>query len=216
MVTLKKALCLLLAITFICSVVVYGRNQRFSLQKMIENITNFQDVPTIEDLVRVWQEDGYFDETAYQLPYWVDVYTYILPKEELPSDWTDDQLIHYGYVPLAYNKDYTILDGFQEGVDYWYIWCYDANGQPIEFMWNGYPDYPSLAIPINNLPVTMGLYHTYESYHGENEVLEFFDNIKGFFLKLGSTISLACEMFLSIFDNLQYLLPWKNTVPKEG
>ena len=206
---MKKALCVLLAVTFICSVVVYGKNVRFSTQKMIENLTNFEDVPTIEDLVNVWQEDGYYDKEAFQYPYWNDVYIALSDQLPLPDEMP--RLIHFGYRPLAFNSDLEIPAGLVEGVDYTYWWCYNSVGDPI------YYDLPligDISLPTNRLPLLNNVYHTYESYNGDNEVFEFFDNIKGFFVKLGATISLAGEMFLSVFDNLQYLLPWKNTVPK--
>lgn len=215
-VAVKKALAILLAITFICSVVVYGRDVRFSAQTMLENLTNFEDVPTVEDLVNVWQQDGYYDKVAFQSPYWADCYVLLQDNVPIPISPQDpSRLFHFGYVPLAYDSDYTIDSSLKEGVDYAYYWCYNAVGDALWF------DQPPINIggedvmlPTNRLPIRIGVYHTYESYVGDNEVLEFFDNVKGFFVKLGATISLAGEMFLSVFDNLQYLLPWKNTVPK--
>lgn len=208
---MKKALCVLLAVTFICSVVVYGRDERFSTQKMLENITNFEDVPTVEDLINIWQQDGYFDKEAFQYTYWEDCYIILADNPPNPLEPKDPAtLYHYGYFPLAYDADYTISDDLVEGRDYAYYYCYNSVGEPIIF------EIPimGLIFPTNRLPIRIGLYHNYESYAGDNGILEFFDNLKAFFLKLGSTISLGGEMFLSIFDNLQYLLPWKNTVPK--
>ena len=56
----------------------------------------------------------------------------------------------------------------------------------------------------------------YYEEEAEGDIQKFFISIKGFFLRLFRSVKLICEIFVSIFKNLKYLLPWNNTVPKGG
>ena len=52
----------------------------------------------------------------------------------------------------------------------------------------------------------------FESYEGENEVLEWLDSMVGFFKRMFYTLEYLAEMFLDIFRNMRLLLPWNSTV----
>ena len=54
----------------------------------------------------------------------------------------------------------------------------------------------------------------YENYSGDNDVLIFFDHISGFFKRLHRTIKLIVKIFVQVFKNMKYLLPWNSTVPR--
>ena len=60
---MKKALCFFMAIVFVCCVITYGENERFSVEAMITNLTNLDDMPTIEDLTYIWTSDSYAVDT---------------------------------------------------------------------------------------------------------------------------------------------------------
>ena len=135
---MKKALCFLLAIIFVCCVITHGENKRFSLEKMITNLTNFQDMPTMQDIAECWTMDYYY----------VAVETYASAGGGSNSGGFGQQIVYY------------------------------------------------------------------EEYDGENELLMWLDSMVGFFKRLARTMKIIGEMIICIFDNVQYLLPWNNTVPK--
>ena len=58
---MKKALCILLAAIFVCCVVFYGENERFSLEAFLNNITKFEDMPSIEKVTEIWTLPYYDD-----------------------------------------------------------------------------------------------------------------------------------------------------------
>ena len=135
---MKKALCFFLAIAFVCCVYCYREDadgnkvitERFSFEEMFNNLSNFQDIPTLEDITECWT---------------LDYYTKVLH-----------------------------IDGASANVVVYY-----------------------------------------ESYTGDEEIFEFFDTVRGFFNRLFRTIKLFAEVIVKVFDNVQYLLPWNNTVPVE-
>jgi len=123
----KKVLAVFFAILFVCCVVSYGENKRFSAELMLNNLTNFGDMPSLDRVVDCWTEDG--------------------------------------------------------------IWIDTSTGSVIGGKW---------------------IY--FENYDGNTEVLQFFDFVRGFFLRLYYSISILIDMFICILDNVEYLLPWNNTV----
>lgn len=58
---MKKALCILLAALFVCCVVCYGTDERFSLEAFLINITKFDDMPSIEKVTDIWTLPYYDD-----------------------------------------------------------------------------------------------------------------------------------------------------------
>lgn len=131
---MKKALCIFLAILFVCSVIVCEVDEegnvtsaeRFSIEAFLNNITNFQDIPSMQDVAECWTLDTYYEK-------------------------------------------------------------------------------------VNDLA---GVQKYYEDYDGDDPTLEFFDSVRGFFKRLYRSVKIIAEMFVCILDNVQYLLPWNNTVPK--
>lgn len=59
------------------------------------------------------------------------------------------------------------------------------------------------------------IYTTYEDYDGENEILEFFDGVRGFFRRLGRTFNLIGQFLKSLLENFDLLIPW-NAVEYQG
>ena len=56
------------------------------------------------------------------------------------------------------------------------------------------------------------LYIRFESYEGDNDVLEWFDGVIGFFKRLYYTVKEFAEMLVDLFYNVRLLLPWNATV----
>lgn len=195
---MKKFLCFFMATVFVCCVITYGTNERFSFEAMLNNITNFQDMPTIEDITDCWTLPyRIFD--AGDMPQWIDWYT-------LENTEHSTIFVYKGRFPLAYEDDGSLTTRYE------YSWevVYNANGT-----WNENPlgdPYGSKSYPIIT---DHGTHVMYESYQGDNEVLAFFDHIKAFFLRLTDTIKVIVKIIVSIFKNLKYLLPWNSTVPRE-
>lgn len=142
---MKKALCFFMAVLFVCCVMCYEKDERFSVEVMITNITKFDDIPTMQDIMDVWSLDYYIEIT----------YEYHYPTDE------------YG----------NILSG------------------------------PPITEAIENR-----IY--YEDYEGTNEILLFFERVGVFFNRVFRTIKIIVDIFVKIFGNLKYLLPWNNTVPR--
>lgn len=195
---MKKALCFFFAIVFVCCVIVHGKNERFSLEAMITNLTNFQDMPSFEDIAECWS-GPYRTYDASDMPSWIDLYT----LESIPNQGT--VFVYKGKMPLAYEEDGSLTKRHP------YTWevVYNANGTLNQ---SDDPDSPDgISYPII---MQHGKKVFYESYSGDDPVLSFFDSVKAFFLRLGDTMIIIAEMITSVFDNVQYLLPWNNTVPK--
>ncbi len=55
-------------------------------------------------------------------------------------------------------------------------------------------------------------YILFESYEGDNEILEWFDGVVGFFKRLYYTVKEFANMLVNIFSNVRLLLPWNATV----
>ena len=51
----------------------------------------------------------------------------------------------------------------------------------------------------------------FESYEGDNEILEWLDGVVGFFKRLFYTIKEFVEILIDIFTNAHRLLPWNAT-----
>lgn len=205
---MNKFICLFLAILFICTVIVHGKSERFSIEAMLTNLTNFEDIPTIDDIINIWKSNSYFDDEAYDMPVWLDFYA--LPGGSIPvSPETERFLVHY-YVPTAFNDDYTINNDVEYSI---WTYCYDEFGNRFTVPDPQFPNSP--IIRQYQIPVCDQFRHTYEHYAGTNEVLEFFDNVRAFFSRLGTTISVIVQMIIAVVDNAQYLLPWNNTVARE-
>ena len=210
-VAMKRALCFFLAIVFVCCVIVHGKNERFSIEAMITNLTNFEDMPTFDDIAECWRS-----------PYeWVGD-TYFLPRADycsVPPVW-DIQTNEDG------SRDFVLVaDG---------IWFYDmpialdSDGNDISAQYpdltvtyNTYYDpitkHPSIFVyggkSYTELPYLTDARTLYER-NTPNDILDFFENIRGFFRRLSNTISLIFEMFYCVLKNVKYLLPWNSTVPK--
>ncbi|MBQ7348164.1 MAG: hypothetical protein IJW55_09410 [Clostridia bacterium] len=133
---MKKALCFLLAIIFVCCVIVHGDNERFSLEAMITNLTNFQDMPTMQDLVDIWTQDNYAIDTLASAGGGDDSGT-------VSGGTTDEERTNFF-----------------------------------------------------------------------TAVVDFFDELVTFVRRCWDSILLFVDVIVAIFDNVEYLLPWNNTVPR--
>lgn len=56
----------------------------------------------------------------------------------------------------------------------------------------------------------------YEEYDGDNEILTFFDSLRGFFLRSTRMLKLIGKSIVALFDDLDLLIPWNATVKIEG
>ena len=182
---MKKALCFFLAIVFVCCVITHGKNERFSLEAFLNNITNFEDMPTMEDIVSVWQEP-YFVRPI-DLPDWIDVYH----REEI------DGIIHSFYAgcfPKAYEANGKLTTRYS----YVYLDVYNENGTYL-----------------GNIPIVQATeeWVFYEDPDAEG-IEKFFNPVRGFIMRFGRTVDYVIELIKCVFANLKYLLPWNSTVPK--
>ena len=205
----KKALCLLLAVIFVCCVYVHGEDKRFSLEALITNLTNFQDMPTVQDIVDCWQNDKYYVGNVLMLPYWVDVYCGLNPVLEYrPSS---NPLGYRGNYPLALLLDGTRAEHSEYDVTFCYL--YNSMGQPLYIT---YED--GTVSDTNKYPVIFEYQKPYKEFEGDDSTLsdikEFFSGVKGFFVRLWDCLGVIFRMVASVFRNLKYLLPWNSTVPK--
>lgn len=194
----KKALCFFMAVVFVCCVLCHGEDERFSVEVMITNLTNFEDIPTMQDVIDCWMKP-YRIYDAGDMPRFIDWYT----LENTTNNGT--VFVYKGSFPLAYEEDGSLTKRY----DYSWEIVYHSNGT-----WNENPlgdPYGSKGYPIITKHGSKVFYETYE---GDNELLRFFDSIKGFFLRLTDTIKVIVRILVSVFDNLQYLIPWNNTVPR--
>ncbi len=212
---MKKALCFLLAIIFVACVIGYGSSERFSLLVMIENLTNFDDMPTVEDIGNVWTSPWYYKEGVLTLPYWVTFYPLI------DSSVAGDKLALFYEMPLALTEDGQRDERYKDDdIDYRVVKVPSNNVVGWEYLWgitldNG--EYLRFDENENGepvVPVVDGWREAYNGYEGDNAVIEFFCNIKAFFLRLWNTCELIIKMLICVLSNLQYLLPWNSTVPR--
>ena len=192
-----------MAVLFVCCVVCYGKEERFSTEAMLNNLTNIQDMPTIQDIVDCWTSDSYYVGNCLNLE-WVRVYSGVVPMLEYHHG---EDLLYYGQLPLAINSDGTIDKNYAGHYSMMYL--YDSVGNPYYHLYeNG-----EYAV-MNYYPVIRQPLIKYESYSGDNEILSFFDYLKSIFVRIGNTLNLVVKIIVSIFKNLKYLLPWNNTVPR--
>ena len=221
-VAVKKALCILLAAIFVCSVYVHGSGERFSLEAMITNLTNFQDMPSLEDFATIWTENYYDKCSYYDYPYWVDYYQ---AAPDLDGEGT--VYLYSGRLPLAYNADGSL----KEDVEYYWTAIRNDGGfwldtHPHNVVDNDWrfsleavgcyvPEGVDLVKQSGEYAVVKDSRICFESYAGEDPILEFFDDVKGFFMRLYATVIVVCDVLFSALRNVQYFLPWNNTVPKE-
>lgn len=192
---MKKALCFLLAVIFVCCVYVHGEDKRFSLEAMITNLTNFEDMPSIQDVVACWQKPSY-TFVVDDMPRWIEFYSIRETTGGLM------EFYYAGKYPLAYEDDGTLTTRYP----YEWIAVYNDNGT-----WNENPANEDGLYPIitkHNKEIY------YDDYDGDDSILEFLESIKAFFMRCYQTIKVVVEIVVCIFDNLEYLLPWNSTVPK--
>lgn len=53
----KKAITILLAVTFVVCVICYGSNKRFSFERWIENIAaGVSEIPSIQGIIDIWDQ----------------------------------------------------------------------------------------------------------------------------------------------------------------
>jgi len=195
-VTLKKVLCLFLGIVFVCCVLCHGENKRFSVQVMIDNLLNFEDMPTIEDVTDCWTLP-YRIYNVEGLNEWVEWYG----MEE--TDEGGMAFVYKGRYPLAYEDDGSLTTHYA----YEWVDVYTKGGT-----WNKNPKgdpFGGYAYPIVT-QYNEKVY--YSSYDGDNLVLAFFDDLVAFYLRLDDTVKIVAKGFVSVFSNMRYLLPWNNVV----
>jgi hypothetical protein len=113
-VAVKKALCFFLAIVFVCCVITHGKNERFSIEVFLNNITNFEDMPTMEDIVSVWQDPFYVERV--DLPNWIDVYIYT---------GSEGKFTYLGYYAIGREHD----GGITTRYSYEWLDVYNENGE---------------------------------------------------------------------------------------
>lgn len=56
----------------------------------------------------------------------------------------------------------------------------------------------------------------YEEYEGENEILQFFDTVRGFFRRVYRSFWLTGKAFITLFEDIELLIPWNATVETGG
>ncbi len=61
---MKKALLFFLGVVFVCCIYAYGTNERFSVEKWLENVKQIAETATIEDLTECWTKDTYVVEVS--------------------------------------------------------------------------------------------------------------------------------------------------------
>ena len=201
---MKKALCFFLAIVFVCCVITHGKNERFSLEAFLNNITNFEDMPTIQDVVDCWQNDKYYVGNVQMLPYWITIRTPIVPILEKGAN---NPVVTRGLGVLALNADGTEAKHSEYDITYCYL--YDFDDQPY---YHTFED--GSVSDTNKYPVIFEYQKEYVEYEGDNEILQFFSTIKGFFVRLWDCLGVVFRMVKTVFTNLKYLLPWNSTVPR--
>lgn len=198
---MKKAILIILAVAFVCTVycakqklvdgesVVYF-DERFSVQKWINNLMALGEGESIQDLTACWTEDSYTEKV--DLPIWEHIW--------LKTEYEDGSydIWYHGYYPLAYSAVGNEM--FTDRYPYDFVEVYYENG-----VYRG------------TLPVVRYTEQTtyYEDYGVEDEqgIKQFFVKVSGFFHRLGRTIVLFVEIVLNVFKNLGKLLPWNATVP---
>lgn len=52
----------------------------------------------------------------------------------------------------------------------------------------------------------------FDPYDGGNPILEGLDSVRIFFVRLSATVVAVIDMFVTVFKNAKYLLPWNSTV----
>lgn len=191
---MKKALLFFLGVVFVCCIYAYGTNERFSVEKWLENVKQISETATIEDLTSCWTKESYpYD--ASTMPYSIDVYDI--------RDVEGGGMIFYyrGNFPLAYNEDGSLTKKHP------YEWrsVYNSDGT-----WNKNEMDPSGLYPVI---LKHGQLVYFEEYQGNSDVLQWLDTMVGFFKRLGRTIKLFADMVLHVFRNMRLLLPWNATVP---
>ena len=200
---MKKALCFFMAIVFVCCVISHGKDERFSVEAMITNLTNFEEMPTFEEVVECWTSDEYYVGNVINME-WYPIYSGLFPM----SEWHHgDQLFYYGEFPLAYDKEGNIDKNYSG--HYSMMFLYDSVGNPYYHQFENGTYSSTNYHPVIRQPIVK-----YVEYEGDNEVLSFFSHVKGFFLRIGNCINLIFRMIKSVFVNLKYFLPWNNTVPR--
>ena len=206
---MKKALCFFMAIVFVCCVITYGKNERFSVEAMLNNITNFQNMPTLEDFGNVWGSDYYWVEGAISLP---RLRYYVIPPTlvKQPDGTTiKSEGVYVDDIPVALDSHGRDISDQYSHLTIRYEYIYDPDTLlhvPVTF--------DDGSVSYGPFPYITDAKEAYSKYVGDNPILEFFDSLKAFFLRVGNTCSLAVDFIFSIFRNLKYLLPWNNTVPR--
>lgn len=204
---IKKIVAIVLCVSFLACVMAFGTNRRFSLEKYVTQINEgFSEIPSINDLVAVWSADERYADNVLMLPYWERIYAPLYP--ELPAGIAN-QIIYWGEYPLALYDD-----GREATSDEWEtrtMYLYDSLGHPL------YVQYANGTVATDNrYKVITDYLVEYETYNGSTEgygaIFEFFDNIKGFFLRIGDCLGLVFRGFKVCFGNAHLLLPWNATV----
>lgn len=182
---MKKALCFFMAVVFVCCVITHGKNERFSIEAMITNITRFEDIPSVEDIMSVWQDPGYVERV--DMPTWIDVYINTGTAEE-------PEYYYLGNYAVGYEAD---------------------GGLTTRYAYEWLDVYTNEGTFVGRLPIvsTMDHFVFYENPYSEG-IEKTFNRVIGFFRRLSRTIKLIVEIFVQVFKNMKYLLPWNSTVPR--
>ena len=198
---MKKALLFFLGVVFVCCIYAYGTNERFSVEKWLENVKQISETATIEDLTSCWTENSYRRDFSH-CPNFVEGYIKNADGTLSPS----------GRLRLAY-EFHQVDGGVSPGAKITKRYSYDtvalyyANGEPRVNLYSSI--YGDNLFPV----ITDAEVVFYEAYDGDNDVLEWLDTMVGFFKRLGRTIKLFADMVLHVFRNMRLLLPWNATVP---
>ncbi len=235
----KKAFCFFLAIVFIGCVMLSGTNNRYSVSVMLENLTNFEDMPTIEDVLECWTADSYvvevtMDDYPLVFPYYPSQALDALNYKPTVDPATYEPL----YLHIAYRqeRDKVILDVPEGAYMEWNpIWTpypveYDSEGNVTAWDWASseyiyFDDGTQFQLSVVDYmgqPLAPFIYSVesrqeifYEDYDGDDAILQFFSGIKGFFNRVWRCIKLIVDMLFSAISNVKYFLPWNSTVPRE-
>ena len=201
---MNKVLCVFLAIVFVCSVFAYGTNKRFSVAVWIDNVLSIGQGVQLQDIADTWRKDEVYIESALNADSWEQIYTKETDIVGNPVAFAET--VSLGYLPIAYDAN---GERITKDVDHQsYVYRVDANGIPIL---NPYYDGDDF-MERHYWWVFTDITDEFESYEGDNDLYEFFDNIRGFFLRVARTAQLIGRMILQVFENVGKLLPWNATV----
>lgn len=226
--TVKKALCVFLAIVFICCVFCYREDRRFSVSVWLDNLLSIGEGVTFQDIAEVWTQDYILIEHDYKG-------LKSLTKSVQGYDKNGELIkCKLAYTPTGGLQLGWIVDGkIYERWEVTWLKLYDADGDQLVnplydiqdvvdsgavdryyfFGHNATESASRKAAFEGAFPCILEQQVIYFGwYEGDNEVLEGLDSVIETFDRLIYTGKLVGKAFLQVFENVGDLLPWNATV----